>query len=58
MNDEIVSFLIGAGVLILYLILSAWTEMGTKNPWKKDQSDKQLMVLRYDTLRYSFKRAL
>jgi hypothetical protein len=40
MNDEVVSFLIGISVFVLYLFLSAWTEMGTKRPWKKDQSDK------------------
>jgi len=40
MNDEIASFLIGAGLLILYLIFSAFTEMGTKNPWKQNASEK------------------
>ncbi|WP_430688438.1 hypothetical protein [Leptolyngbya sp. AN03gr2] len=38
--SELTSFLIGVGVLILYLILSAYTEMGTKNPWKKTDTDK------------------
>lgn len=40
MNTEIVSFLMGAGILVLYLVFSAYTEMGTKNPWKKDHSEK------------------
>jgi hypothetical protein len=35
MNDDLVPFLIGIAVLILYLIWSAKTEMGTKNPWNK-----------------------
>lgn len=35
MPDDTLPFLIGLGVLILYLGLSALTEMGTKPPWKK-----------------------
>jgi hypothetical protein len=35
MDNDIVPFLIGVGVLILYLVFSALTEMGTKFPWKK-----------------------
>lgn len=35
MDQDIVLFLAGVGVLILYLIFSAMTEMGTKWPWKK-----------------------
>jgi len=35
MNNEVVLFLISASVVILYLIFSALTEMGTKLPWKK-----------------------
>lgn len=34
--NELTSFLIGVAVLILYLLFSALTEMGTKNPWKND----------------------
>lgn len=34
MDSEITLFLISVGVLILYLVLSALTEMGTKFPWK------------------------
>jgi hypothetical protein len=33
--DDLPLFLAGMGLLILYLIFSALTEMGTKNPWKK-----------------------
>ncbi|NJR75542.1 MAG: hypothetical protein HC773_21770 [Scytonema sp. CRU_2_7] len=35
MDNEVVLFLLGASALILYLIFSALTEMGTKSPWKK-----------------------
>ncbi|KAB8329959.1 hypothetical protein SD80_032580 [Scytonema tolypothrichoides VB-61278] len=35
MDNEVVLFLVSASVLILYLIFSAFTEMGTKLPWKK-----------------------
>ncbi|BAU11151.1 hypothetical protein LEP3755_16440 [Leptolyngbya sp. NIES-3755] len=41
MNDELTSFLIGVGLLILYLIFSAFTEMGTKNPRKKNDAEKE-----------------
>jgi hypothetical protein len=40
MNNDFVAFGIGVGILILYLFLSAWTEMGTKLPWRKDSSEK------------------
>ncbi|MBL1175543.1 MAG: hypothetical protein FWK01_10525 [Pantanalinema sp. GBBB05] len=35
MDNELLLFLTSVGLLILYLILSAITEMGTKLPWKK-----------------------
>jgi hypothetical protein len=35
MDNDLVPFFIGVAVLILYLIFSAMTEMGTKLPWKK-----------------------
>ncbi len=35
MNNDLILFLAGAGLLILYLIFSALTEMGTKFPWRK-----------------------
>lgn len=35
MDNDIVLFLVSVGVLVLYLVLSAMTEMGTKIPWKK-----------------------
>jgi hypothetical protein len=35
MNNDLVLFLAGIAVLILYLVFSALTEMGTKLPWKK-----------------------
>ena len=35
MDNDLVPFLIGVSVLILYLVFSALTEMGTKLPWKK-----------------------
>lgn len=35
MNSDLGAFLIGVGVLILYLFISAQTEMFTKLPWKK-----------------------
>jgi hypothetical protein len=35
MDNDIVIFLASFGVLILYLVFSAMTEMGTKFPWKK-----------------------
>jgi hypothetical protein len=35
MNHDLVPFIAGVAVLIIYLVFSAWTEMGTKLPWKK-----------------------
>lgn len=35
MDNDLLAFLAAAGLLILYLIFSALTEMGTKLPWKK-----------------------
>jgi len=35
MDKELILFLAGIGLLMLYLIFSAMTEMGTKLPWKK-----------------------
>jgi hypothetical protein len=35
MDNDLLAFFAGAGLLILYLIFSALTEMGTKLPWKK-----------------------
>ena len=35
MDNDLLPFLAGVGLLILYLIFSASTEMGTKLPWKK-----------------------
>ncbi|ACK70612.1 hypothetical protein PCC7424_2190 [Gloeothece citriformis PCC 7424] len=37
MNHDVVPFLGGVAFLILYLIFSALTEMGTKWPWQKSQ---------------------
>ena len=35
MSNDLVPFLVGIAILVLYLIFSALTEMGTKLPWKK-----------------------
>jgi hypothetical protein len=35
MNNDVVIFIISAGLLVMYLVFSALTEMGTKLPWKK-----------------------
>lgn len=35
MDNDLLPFLAGVGLLIAYLILSALTEMGTKWPWRK-----------------------
>lgn len=35
MPDDFIPFLIGVSLLVVYLIFSALTEMGTKLPWKK-----------------------
>jgi len=35
MDNDIVLFIVSVGVFVLYLVLSAMTEMGTKIPWKK-----------------------
>ncbi len=35
MDNDVVWFLFGVAGLIVYLIFSALTEMGTKWPWKK-----------------------
>ncbi|MBN3870299.1 MAG: hypothetical protein HWQ23_08400 [Nostoc sp. JL33] len=33
--NDIVIFIISAGLLVMYLVFSALTEMGTKLPWNK-----------------------
>jgi len=35
MDSDLLAFFAGIGLLVLYLIFSAMTEMGTKLPWKK-----------------------
>ena len=35
MNNDLVPFLTGVALLIVYLVFSALTEMGTKLPWEK-----------------------
>jgi hypothetical protein len=35
MNHDLIPFLVGIAILILYLVFSALTEMGTKWPGKK-----------------------
>lgn len=35
MDNDLAFFIASVGVLVLYLVLSAMTEMGTKIPWKK-----------------------
>jgi hypothetical protein len=35
MNNDVVIFIISAGLLIMYLVFLAFTEMGTKLPWNK-----------------------
>jgi hypothetical protein len=35
MDNDLLAFIGGVGLLISYLIFSAATEMGTKLPWKK-----------------------
>lgn len=35
MPDDLVPFLIGVSILIIYLVFSAITEMGTKLPGRK-----------------------
>jgi len=35
MDNDLVLFLAGVSCIILYLVFSALTEMGTKRPWKK-----------------------
>jgi hypothetical protein len=35
MDKDLVLFLAGVAFLIIYLFISALTEMGTKLPWKK-----------------------
>lgn len=39
MNNDLLAFVAGVSLLILYLIFSASTEMGTK-PWKKYKDEK------------------
>ncbi|ADI65350.1 conserved hypothetical protein ['Nostoc azollae' 0708] len=35
MDNDLLAFFAGVSLLIVYLIFSAWTQMGTKLPWKK-----------------------
>ncbi|MDJ0568214.1 MAG: hypothetical protein QNJ53_04140 [Pleurocapsa sp. MO_192.B19] len=36
-NNDVVLFIAGVAFLILYLVFSAWTEMETKLPWKRNR---------------------
>lgn len=36
MPDDMALFLLGVGILVLYLVGSAMTEMGTRWPWQSD----------------------
>ena len=42
MPQDLIPFLVGITVLVLYLVWSALTEMGTKLPWKKNSSSEKL----------------
>ncbi len=35
MDNDLLAFFAGVSLLIVYLIFSAWTQMGTRLPWKK-----------------------
>jgi hypothetical protein len=35
MDNDLVLFLVSVAGIVLYLVFSALTEMGTKLPWKK-----------------------
>lgn len=35
MDNDLLAFFAGVGFLVIYLIFSGLTEMGTKLPWKK-----------------------
>jgi hypothetical protein len=35
MENDLLSLIAGMSLLVIYLIFSAMTEMGTKWPWKK-----------------------
>jgi hypothetical protein len=35
MKEDLLPFVAGISLLVLYLIFSAMTEMGTRWPWKK-----------------------
>jgi hypothetical protein len=35
MPDDLLPFLLGVSLLVLYLVWSAATEMGTRWPWRK-----------------------
>jgi hypothetical protein len=35
MDNDLIPFVAGVSLLIIYLVFSAATEMGTKLPWKK-----------------------
>ena len=39
MPDDVLPFLAGVSLLVLYLIASAMTEMGTRLPWRDRSSD-------------------
>ena len=42
MQQDLVPFLLGVASLVLYLVFSAWTEMGTKLPSnKKNEAEKK-----------------
>lgn len=40
MPDDLLPFLAGISLLILYLVVSAKTEMGTRLPWRDRPSDE------------------
>jgi hypothetical protein len=41
MNNDLLAFLGGVILLVLYLFFSASTEMGTKLPWKKSEGSEE-----------------
>ncbi|MEB3312451.1 MAG: hypothetical protein VKJ02_19665 [Snowella sp.] len=40
MKEDLLPFLAGVALLVLYLVFSAMTEMGTRWPWKKEERDR------------------
>ena len=56
MNNDVVLFIAGVAFLILIRVFSAWTEMGTKLPWKR--RSERVILSNQTTIKDQLARAM